>query len=117
MSAIEKVNNSGLSVDEKNALKTLMAYNPAIRGQIEEDSTVNDGLLLSYLKGPGKNLRHALLFVVYSLMLINLCSFLLCWAQKKSRIEILLLQKRRKVIIVGFDYYIDKLTHKALFHL
>jgi hypothetical protein len=63
MSAIEKVNCSGLSVDEKRALKALMCHKPSIRDQIAEDSAVDDGLLRAYLNVPGKkasSVYHAL---------------------------------------------------------
>ena len=52
MSAIEKVNSSGLSADEKKALKALMGHKPTIRDQIAEDSAVDDDLLRAYLNGP-----------------------------------------------------------------
>eukprot|EP01032_Pedospumella_encystans_P020870 gene20870-23700_t len=52
MSAIEKVNSSGLSADEKKALKALMGHKPSIRDQIAEDSAVDDDLLRAYLDGP-----------------------------------------------------------------
>ena len=55
MSAIEKVNSSGLSADEKKALKALMGHKPSIRDQIAEDSAVDDDLLRAYLNGPGKS--------------------------------------------------------------
>ena len=55
MSAIEKVNSSGLSADEKKALKALMGHKPSIRDQIAEDSAVDDDLLRAYLDGPGKS--------------------------------------------------------------
>ena len=54
MSAIKKVNCSGLSVDEKRALKALIGHKTSIRDQIAEDSAVDDGLLRAYLNVPGK---------------------------------------------------------------
>eukprot|EP01031_Cornospumella_fuschlensis_P034644 gene34644-41951_t len=53
MSAIEKVNCSGLSKDEKRALKALMTNKLSIRDQIAEDSAVDDDLLRAYLNVPG----------------------------------------------------------------
>ena len=89
MSAIEKVNCSGLSVVEKRALKALMGHKPSISDQIVEDSAVDDDLLRAYLLVPGKKL-HQFTFIVlhlvcclylsivifYFYMLLNLCCFL-----------------------------------------
>ena len=57
MSAFEKVNMSGLSAEEKKALKALMDHKPTIGELIAEDSTVDDNLLRAYLSGPGKKHR------------------------------------------------------------
>lgn len=54
MSAFGKVNMSGLSAEEKKALKALIDQKPTIGELIAEDSTVDDDLLRAYLSGSGK---------------------------------------------------------------
>jgi hypothetical protein len=73
MSAIENVNNSGLSTDEKKALKALMGHKPSIRDQIAEDSAVDDGLLRLYLDGPGKSSFICVLSLFLTLLLSCHC--------------------------------------------
>ena len=45
MSAIYKINSSGLSPEEKNDLKALIGSNIEIKNQIIEDDQINDSLL------------------------------------------------------------------------
>lgn len=49
MSAIEKINSSGLSAEEKDALKVLILNNLEIKSQIVEDDQITDNLLRIYL--------------------------------------------------------------------
>ena len=61
MSAIYKINNSGLNVDERRRLKKLIAEKPNISKQIEEDDQLDDDLLRDYLDIPiskGKSINH-----------------------------------------------------------
>eukprot|EP01039_Chlorochromonas_danica_P011190 gene11190-12478_t len=51
MSAIQKINNSGLSCEEKIKLKVLIGNNVEIKTQIMEDDQVTDALLRNYLQG------------------------------------------------------------------
>jgi len=51
MSAIQKINNSGLSSEEKDNLKALIGINVEIKNQIFEDDQVTDTLLRKYLQG------------------------------------------------------------------
>ena len=51
MSAIQKINNSGLSLEEKDNLKALIGINVEIKNQIIEDDQVTDNLLRKYLRG------------------------------------------------------------------
>ena len=52
MSAIQKINNSGLSSEEKDNLKALIGINVEIKNQIIEDDQVTDTTLLrKYLQG------------------------------------------------------------------
>ena len=78
MSAIEKVNSSGLSADEKKALKALMGHKPSIRDQIAEDSAVDDDLLRAYLDGPGKTKHHLFTFIFLRLDFVFSCLFSSC---------------------------------------
>ncbi len=51
MSAIQKINNSGLSSEEKDNLKALIGFDVEIKNQIIEDDQVTDTLLRKYLQG------------------------------------------------------------------
>ncbi len=51
MSAIYKINASGLLPEEKNDLKALIGSNSEIKNQIMEDDEINDALLRKYLQG------------------------------------------------------------------
>jgi len=62
MSAISKVNSSGLSLDEKNSLKLIMQKNLVLRDQIAEDDSVDDVLLRVYLNGMTKPLTYSELY-------------------------------------------------------
>jgi hypothetical protein len=55
MSAIQKINNSGLSCEEKIKLKVLIGNNVEIKTQIMEDDQVTDALLRKYLQGNYKS--------------------------------------------------------------
>ena len=67
------MNCSGLSVDEKRALKALMGHKPSIRDQIAEDSAVDDSLLRAYLNIPGKkasSVHHSSFFTLFLSFLV-----------------------------------------------
>ena len=49
-SAIEKINVSGLDLNDKNKLKALLVIHPNLRTQIQEDDQCNDDLMREYLK-------------------------------------------------------------------
>ncbi len=50
MSAIQKINNSGLSSEEKDNLKVLIWVNVEIKNQIIENDQVTDTLFRKYLQ-------------------------------------------------------------------
>ena len=51
MSALSKINASGLSLEEKEHLKLLVALKPHIGRQITDDDQVTDSLLRKYMTG------------------------------------------------------------------
>ena len=54
MSCIVKINQSGLTIDQKNRLKFKIQNNPQLGIYIAEDDAINDDLLSGYLNDESK---------------------------------------------------------------